>query len=264
MTNFENRTAPAAGLTAAEPFVSAHGRATLVILLFLGFIAVSLFSVISNLLQINLLTDALGVGGVSQEDAEMNDLRQQAVAVMHFLVYLAFFVAFLLWLYRANKNLAALGNPPSRIEFTPGWAVGWFFIPLAQFYMPYKAVREVWEKSDPAIKTEDDFMFTPTGSSVLLPVWWVSWIVMSLLGRASWSLQSGAKSIDSIVWVTWVDVVGDAIGIASAVLSILVVRSIDRRQAERAAHVTYVPNMPPPPPLFTTPPPPPQQQQQGA
>jgi len=255
MAFIENQLPPSGGLTSSEPFVSAHGRAQLVVFLFLAFIAVALFSVVSDLLQVNLLSDALAGAEVSEERATMNDTRQMAVALIHLLVYIALAVAFLFWLHRASKNVPALGNPHSRVEFTPGWAVGWFFVPLANLFMPYKAVREVWEKSDPAIKSEDDIMFTPPASAPLLLGWWVTWITMNVLGRITSRFQSDAATIDTMIWVTWVDVVGDVIGIISAVLAIFVVRGIDRRQAERARHVAYVPHTPPPPPLFTPPPP---------
>src|SRR5918997_1098797 len=90
--------------------------------------------------------------GLTAEAAETNDLRQWAVALIHLAVRIALVVAFLLWLHRASKNLAALGNPKSRIEYTPGWAVGWFFIPFANLVMPYRAVREVWVKSEPPVR----------------------------------------------------------------------------------------------------------------
>ncbi len=183
----------------------------------------------------------------------MNDTRQAAVAFINLVVYVALFVAFLLWLYRATKNVPALGNPHSRVEYTPGWAVGSFFIPFANLYMPYKAVREVWGKSDPAIKSEEDLMFTPAASTPLVLVWWVSWIAMNVLGRASARFQSDAATPETLRWVTWVDIVGDVVSIMAAVLAIFVVRGIDRRQTERARHVVYVPHTPPPPPLFTPP-----------
>lgn len=243
------------GLTASRPFVSARGRAQVVVFLFLAYIAVSLFSVFSNLLQINFLSAALAGDGVTEAGAEMNDMRQAAVAIIHLVVYIALVVAFLLWLHRSAKNLPALGNPPSRVEFTPGWAVGWFFVPLANLFMPYKAVREVWEKSDPAIKTEVDLAFTPAASTPLLLGWWVSWIAMNVMGRATSRLGRDAATIETMVWATWVDVVGDLVGIVSAVLAIFVVRGIARRQEERARNVAFVPHTPPPPPLFTPPPP---------
>ena len=242
-------------LTSSRPYVSAHGRAQVVVFLFLAFIAVSLFSVFSNLLQISFLTDALAGGGVSEESAERNDMRQRASAILLVAVYVALVVAFLLWLHRAAKNLPALSNPQSHIEYTPGWAVGWFFVPLAHLFMPYKAVREVWQKSDPAIRTETDRAFTPDAASPLLLFWWLSWVAMSVISRITSRLGRDASSIDTVRWVTWADVVGNLVGILAAALAILVVRDIDRRQEERSRHVVYLPHMPPPPPQFAPPPP---------
>src|SRR5688500_375220 len=251
MSMLENQAAPTARLTASEPYVSAHGRARLVVFLFLAFIAVALFSVFSNLLQLDFLS-----GEVSEEGAEANDLRQGVVALAYLAVYVALAVAFLLWLHRSARNLPALGNPKSKIEFTPGWAVGWFFVPLANLFMPYKAVREVWEKSDPGIRTEEDLAFTPAASSPLLLGWWVSWIAMNVLSRIAARFEGDAQSIDSLRFVTWVNIVGDVVGIVSALLAVSVVRGIDRRQEERARHVDYVPHTPPPPPVFNQPEPP--------
>lgn len=246
---------PAAdALTSNEPFVSAHGRAQAVVFLFLAYIAVSLFSVFSNLLQINFL-DQAAAGVVNDEAAGRNDTRQTAVALIHLAVYLALAVAFLLWLYRASKNLPALGNEKSRVEYKPGWAVGSFFIPIINLFMPYKAVREVWEKSDPSIRTPDDIMFTPPASAPLVLGWWLSWIAMTVLGRITSRLGPDAQTIDTMRWVTWVDIAADVIGVVSAVLAVLVVRGVDRRQTERARNVTYVPYAPPPPPTFAPPPP---------
>jgi hypothetical protein len=244
---------PEGGLTSSEPFVSAHGRAQVVIFLFMAWVAAALFSVVSDLLQVSFLTDA-AAGAITKEGAEMNDTRQAAVAVLHVCIHVALVVAFLLWLHRASRNLPALGNERSRIEYKPGWAVGGFFIPIVNFYMPYKAVREVWEKSDPAIRTADDIRFTPPASAPLLLGWWLSWLAMNALARIASRLGRDAATIETMRWLTWLDIVVDVTGILSAVLAVYVVRGVDRRQETRARNVTYVPEAPPPPPLFTPPP----------
>jgi len=35
------------------------------------------------------------------------------------------------------------------MEYTPGWSVGWFFVPLYNFYKPYRAITELYLASDP-------------------------------------------------------------------------------------------------------------------
>lgn len=246
---------PAEGLTSDVPYVSARGRGQAVVFLFLAFIAVALFSVFSSALQLGLIAEVLAGGGVTDERVEANDRRQAAAAFVHLVVYVALVVAFLLWLYRVSRNLPALGNEKSRIEYKPGWAVGSFFIPIVNLFMPYKAVREVWEKSDPGIRTPDDVMFTPAASAPLLLGWWLSWVAMNVLGRVTGRFEQEAATPETLRWVTWVEMAGDLVGVLSAVLAILVVRGVTRRQEERAAHVAYVPHTPPPPPLFTPPPP---------
>jgi hypothetical protein len=167
-------------------------------------------------------------------------------------------VAFLLWLHRAARNVPALGNPPSRVEYTPGWAVGSFFIPFGNLYMPYKGVKEIWEKSDPAVRTEEDFMFaSPSSAPSLLLGWWLTWIAHNILSRAVMRLQGRAGAGGEESFVIVLDMVSDVFGIIAAALAILVVRGIDRRQQERSRSVSHVSRNAPPPPLFTPPPPPP-------
>jgi hypothetical protein len=55
---------------------------------------------------------------------------------------LVVFILFLVWLARVNRNLRDLSG--EELTFTPGWVAGWFFVPFANFVMPYRVVREIW------------------------------------------------------------------------------------------------------------------------
>ena len=74
-----------------------------------------------------------------------NDNRTLLIAVVAMLVNIATIVVFLIWINRANKNSRALGA--QNMQFTPGWCVGWWFIPIASLWKPYQAVREIWKTS---------------------------------------------------------------------------------------------------------------------
>lgn len=250
MTTHENQAQATELLTASEPFVSGRGRARVAVFLFLAFIAVAAFSVVSNLLQISFLSGVAEGVGASQEAAEMNDLRQGAVWLIQLAVRLALVVAFILWLHRASKNLTALGNPRTRIEYTPGWAVGSFFIPFANLYMPYRAVGEVWVKSEPPVREEGGLAFAPRPSTSPVLAWWITWLAANFIGRAASRFGDKAETLDAMQWATWAAILADLLSIAAALLAVRVVRSIDRRQEERARHVSYARNVPPPPPLF--------------
>ena len=251
---FENRPHEPEGLTASEPFVNAHGRSLVVIVLFVAYIVVTLAATAVNLMRLTLPDMVLSAD--ADAHLTLTELLEFLVALPALLVNLALIVMFLVWLYRVSKNIPALGNPKARVEYTPGWAVGSFFIPFGNLYMPYKGVREVWEKSDPGIRTANDYMLAPPSTAPLLLGWWVMWITHNVLSNIYIRLQwrSGVREGEPALIV--LDIVSDVAGIVAAALAIFVVRGIDKRQQERSRNVAYVSHTPPPP-LFTPPPPPP-------
>jgi len=83
-------------------------------------------------------------------------------------------VLVLTWIHRVNHNARQLGAAGMR--FTPGWAVGWHFVPIAWFWKPYQAMTEIWRAS----RNPADWRGKPV--SPLLHWWWFLWIV------PTWSL----------------------------------------------------------------------------
>lgn len=251
MATPENPAHTPAGLTASDPFVSAHTRAMVVVALFVAYIVVGVSAVAAKIMQFVLPPLVLASAEGEQEQFTLGDLIQFLIALATLFVFISLVIAFLVWLHRAAKNLPALGNQKSRVEYTPGWAVGTFFVPFANLVLPYRAVKEIWVKSDPSVRTEDQLMFAPSSAPPLLLGWWITWIASNILARVSWRAQSRPPGTES--FVAFVDLLSDLLAIVAAALGIMVVRGIDRRQAERARHVAYVPNMPPPPPIFRPP-----------
>jgi hypothetical protein len=49
-----------------------------------------------------------------------------------------------MWIYRTNANAHSFS---SDMSITPGWSIGWFFIPFANLVMPYLGVQETWRES---------------------------------------------------------------------------------------------------------------------
>jgi hypothetical protein len=86
-------------------------------------------------------------------------------------VMLAAEILWLFWQHRATENLWARGYQGLRVR--PGWAVGWWFVPIANLFMPCVAMLELDRRSTP------DGM--PRRASPLVGVWWGSWIVYSFL-----------------------------------------------------------------------------------
>ena len=50
-----------------------------------------------------------------------------------------------IWIYRAHANLHEAGV--SELAYSPGWTVGSYFVPLVNFVIPFRAMRELHNRS---------------------------------------------------------------------------------------------------------------------
>ncbi len=97
------------------------------------------------------------------------------------LMLVATYIVFGMWIYRAAANVDAAMVPGFR--YTPGWAVGWYFIPIANFYKPFAAMRQIWNASHGNGNGDLD------RADPLLVYWWGLW---TLTGIASYfAFRSG-------------------------------------------------------------------------
>ncbi|MCB1093100.1 MAG: DUF4328 domain-containing protein, partial [Verrucomicrobiae bacterium] len=81
-------------------------------------------------------------------------------------------VFFCMWTHRVMANSYAFGGKWN--EITPGWAVGWYFIPFANLVKPYHGLKQAWQS------THDD-----PEVPAILPTWWGLWIVSNIAGNIS-------------------------------------------------------------------------------
>ena len=80
------------------------------------------------------------------------DLRSGWLDWANNLAMVGAIVAFSMWTHRAYRNLPA---PARHLKFTPAWAVGWLFVPLANLVVPYFVFSEIWNHSKPAPANSD-------------------------------------------------------------------------------------------------------------
>lgn len=99
-------------------------------------------------------------------------------------------IAVAMWIHRAHANLREAGV--EGLKFTPGWAVGWYFIPIAFLFKPFQAMRELWTESH---QTHDSFSAPAPGP---LALWWGFWIGGNLIANVSMrlSLMGGSSSLE--------------------------------------------------------------------
>ena len=130
-------------------YQSAHARARVVAALLIAGAIVAVLSVIVEALQIFLpeLTPGQEISDNPGGAAVL--LLGGLLDLLTVGIYIATVIVFLMWLYRSCNNLRALGFGRRQISYSPGWAVGSFFVPFVNLVVPYRAVRELWQKSEP-------------------------------------------------------------------------------------------------------------------
>ncbi|HEY3391478.1 MAG TPA: DUF4328 domain-containing protein [Lacipirellulaceae bacterium] len=221
------------------PFASGHGRATAVIALFAFGIILSLVMVASDISEFQMLTRLVNHEAVTDEQIESNDNRQRLLGVTWLVWYLSTIVAFLMWVHRAHRNLPALGA--TGLEFTPRGAVGWYFVPIANLFKPYQCMREIYNASDPLNASDGDQSRPDRNAPVVVKTWWALFLIMGFFGNAVGRARLKADTLEAYQIVAVASVIDGVVCIVATLAAIWLVRSIDRRQNERAANLGLLP-----------------------
>lgn len=209
-----------AGIASAR-FDSQHRRALWVVgLLSVTSIAI-LLAIISTAHQIGLLSRVHAGGIVTPSEGEASDARQLVTTLGYAGLIVVTGVVWMFWQHRAQSNLRHVGT--ADLRFTPGWAVGWWFVPAASLWMPYLSIRELLRASEPSVT---DWRRARTGP--LPGLWWASWIAASILA----GIASAYPDDTPGQWLasSWVVAVELIVLLVAGGLAIVLVRRIDGRQ----------------------------------
>jgi len=161
------------------------------------------------------------------------------------LLYLVTAVMWCFWINRAARNIRAFGTHPS-YQFTPGWAVGWYFVPVLNLIQPYRVMSEVYSASDPNVNV-DEGTWKDWGSVGIVGGWWAMYLGGNVLGQIV-NAASSEETVDSIIWGLRFDVVLLALFLVLTLVSIKMIRRINCNQLVKAGWVkeqqeTFSPEM---------------------
>jgi Domain of unknown function (DUF4328) len=208
--------------TTPRPFRSARTLGSTVVALLAGHLAVLAVIVVLRVLEIGLLARIARGELVTPAEADRSDDRVAAAAITWAVLLTVTGIVWLVWQHRSHANLHAANL--SGLRTTPGWAVGWWLIPLANLVKPFQTVRELWKASG----GEPEWWRLPTWP--VIGWWWASWIVTAILGRVAATLFRDARTVDALGAASRWSLATSAGTIVAAILAIRVVRSVMRRQ----------------------------------
>ncbi|MET9697361.1 DUF4328 domain-containing protein [Streptomyces sp. NPDC006529] len=168
---------------------------------------------------VDLAAALIGLGkGAGVSDIAVGDgtealsgdaLLSGSVALVQLVLLLGTGIVFIIWFHRVRVNGGVFR--PDLFGNGPGWAIGSWFIPIGNLFLPFRIAKQTWQAS---------VQYGPDGSARALgvtpvTVWWFTFIGSNLVGRAS---EAG----------------GDLLSAVSAVFAVLFVRKLTALQVTKA------------------------------
>jgi hypothetical protein len=130
------------------------------------------------------------------------------------------------WTYRAAANLRGLGR--WGMTNTPGWCVGWYFVPFANLVKPVQALSEIWRASD-SESGEGAWVSSP--STPLLGLWWGTYLLGGVISWGTFLTRQDPSVAGTI------GIVACAFNAVAALSLVSIMRGIGRRQEQAAARL---------------------------
>lgn len=143
-----------AGNTGQNQFRPIGGLAKWVYGAFILLLILCVIAVVSGYLQAELFIRAMNGETITWAEATSNDNREAAIGFGQTALYILAAILFLIWIHRSYKNLTSLNV--SGLRFSPGWAVGWFFVPVMSLFRPYQVTSEIYRASTPHVDAAID------------------------------------------------------------------------------------------------------------
>ncbi len=199
--------------------------------------------------------DAVSTGDVDPLVAATTARSLLLALAVWLIVCIAAFITFAVWFHRAHKNLA-LGGLVG-MNYSPGWAVGGFFVPFLHFVRPYSVMKEVSKGSryladraeaaragtEPALDGDLDggeagWLSTEPDDAV--QIWWACVIAVYVLNFISSVTQPRNPEPETMSTAMWFMLLTIVMAIPAQLYTIKLIRTISAQQEKareaQAAH----------------------------
>jgi hypothetical protein len=222
-----------AGLRPMGQFRSIGGLATAVMVLLAATAVLSVVVAVAFSSRASTVDDLLDGRNVSFTEVDDADDRVVVTTVIWVLAALATAVVFIIWQHRHAKNAETLGHSRG---LGPGWAIGGWFIPCANFVLPPVQLYQSSQASDPA---HTPGTVRPGRGDPLVIMWGIALAAGNLVGGTSRQVlypeayDLAANGLEDGMSADRTSSVGFFILAAAAVLGIAMVRSLTRKQSAR-------------------------------
>ncbi|MDQ2967650.1 MAG: response regulator [Actinomycetota bacterium] len=192
------------------------------------FIAVAmitaLLSIWAESVRLRLLSELERVGEISASAYQQTEARQFILAFALLVLYLLSAAAFLVWLHRSYARLQA--RRITGLRFNQFTALVWFFVPVAFFFMPRRAVTELWHGNP---LPDGGRINRRLRAPLLVSAWWTAFIAFAISAVLT-GVLTPEPTITDLFRQTWTNVASDLLAVAAGALAIVVISAIELRQ----------------------------------
>ena len=171
-------------------------------------------------------------GDVLLDSPDPSSIEQLYLAVLlgSSLLNIITVIIFAMWIYRAAANVIAANI--TGFDFTPGWAVGWYFVPFANLLQPFLAMRQIWNASRFGGSDLDR-------GDPILTLWWTAWLTSNITANISLQLAWRSTSADMYEVSLYLGIASSILSLVLFVVGMRLVERITEAQRDRlsSAHI---------------------------
>lgn len=132
----------------------------------------------------------------------------------------------LVWTYRVVRNADEIRPAAERIS--PGWAVGFWFIPIVSLWKPFQVMAQTWNTAQTPSRPMSD------SASGWMRVWWGFWVVTNIVSQVSFRMWRYDEDY-AVTWeIAYMDAFVLVLTIPMTWLFVRLVREISEGQAQHA------------------------------
>ncbi|MFI8948096.1 DUF4328 domain-containing protein [Streptomyces sp. NPDC053750] len=181
------------------------------------------------LFQFNVLMEVYtqldGRPGSSPTDDDFDSLRIMnfVAEVLDLLLLVVVAVLWVCWFRRMRQNAEAFA--PGRIRYSPGLAVGSWFIPVVNVFMPKQIANDIWTATTGRPKGAGRW---------LMHTWWWLWLAQLATELSAYRSWDEAETADDAMGIILNAQSGNVFAVVSAVLAVLYVSRLTSLQRKRA------------------------------
>lgn len=185
---------------------------------------------------LGLLQQGIDGGNSAELRARLADAGwlQSNLFLLQLLLMLGCWVWAGCWIYRLACNVRALGA--KGLDDSPGWAVGWYAVPLMNLVRPMRAMTQIWLGSLAPARWQK--LDTPP----LLAAWWGCWLASCLFSPIVTRYVQLEHTFRGLHTQQLLLLCGQALNLGAAILFLLVVGRLTRMQMEEHGRQQAMPS----------------------